>query len=29
MQYKCGNREILEGIVREKSRSYQAILNIN
>ena len=29
LQYKCGNREILENIVRENSRSYQAILNIN
>ena len=29
MQYKCGNREILERIVRENSRSYQAILDIN
>ncbi len=29
IQYKCGNREILEDIVREKSRSYQTILDIN
>lgn len=29
MQYKCGKREILESIVKEKSRSYQAILTIN
>lgn len=29
IQYKCGNREILENIVRENSRSYQAILDIN